>query len=155
MGLRARDQAARDRARLITKWPQRPTVIPDARRTGQNSGSRQVAVVTVGVPRRRGGALMAARMKLRCPNCVRVLPPGLCPLEAGLPWLRKVAVFLGEGQLVYQCPHCSLVWKQLASIDKPDITPLGFYRQDLQQLQGLPTGFKAASVDRKRSKVDS
>ena len=96
---------------------------------------------------------MAAQMKLRCPNCVRVLPPGLCPLKAGLPWLRKVAVFLGEGQLVYQCPHCSLVWKQLASIDKADITPLGFYRQDLQQLQGLPTGFKAASLNHERSEV--
>ena len=85
---------------------------------------------------------------------MRALPSGLCPLEAGLPWLRKVAVYLGEGQLVYQCPHWLLVWKQFASSDKADISPLGFYRQDLKQLQGLPIGFEAASVGRERSEVD-
>ena len=96
---------------------------------------------------------MANKAKLRCPNCERNLPSGLRHLDEGLPWLRNVARMLVAGQQVFRCPYCSFVWKQSVGTDtRIEVTPLGFYRSDVERLQRLPTGFKPASLEPEQAK---
>ena len=90
---------------------------------------------------------MAHKPKWQCPNCVKNLPRELRPLQEDLPWLRDVAPLLAGAQQVFRCPYCSIVWRQsVDAVTSIEVTVLGLFRSDVDRLQRLPTGFKAAPL---------
>lgn len=101
-----------------------------------------------GVEPVRVEARMAEKRPSPCPNCGMKLPRGHAPLNANLPWLRRLLRLLVSGEEAFRCPLCSCVWKQYAGRDlRIEVTPLGFYRSDSQSLHPLPTGFRPSVRD--------